>query len=114
MKWSILGRSCCLIMVGLTRESKAPLICLWVVPWTAAILHFPKMSSMDCGYPGTSPFASFIRMYLFTSASIDTIVGHPNMWDLKKLPYLLKNYVLVEEKYRITTKCGACADMYFK
>lgn len=49
MKWSILGKSCSLMMAGLTRESNAPRMCLWVEPWTAAILHFPKMSSMDCG-----------------------------------------------------------------
>lgn len=52
------------------------------------MLHFPKMSNMDWGYPGTRPFDSFIRMYLFSSGSMETIVGHPRMWDLKKLPYL--------------------------
>lgn len=49
MKRSILGKSCSLVMVGLTSESRAPLMYLWVEPWTAAMLHFPRMSSMDCG-----------------------------------------------------------------
>jgi len=69
-------------------ESSAPLMYLWVEPWTAAMLHLPKISNMDWGYPGTRPFASFIRMYLLSSASMDTMVGQPSMWDLKKLPYL--------------------------
>lgn len=89
MKWSILGKRWSLIMVGLMMDKREALMYLWVEPWTAAILHFPKMSNMDCGYPGTSPFASFISMYLFTSASIDTMVGHPSMCDLNKLPYLM-------------------------
>lgn len=78
-------------------ESNVPLMYLWVEPWTAAMLHFPKISNMDWGYPGTNPFASFINMYLFSSGSIDTIVGHPNICDLKIFPYLpftskLKSY----------------------
>jgi len=88
MNSSIFGKSWSLIKVGLIIESSAPLMYLWVEPWTAAILRVPKISNMDCGYPGTSPFASFISMNLFSSGSMDTMVGHPRMWDLKKLPYL--------------------------
>lgn len=88
MKPSIFGRSWPLIMVGLMRESNAPLMYLWAEPWIAEMLHLPKMSSIDWGYPGTSPFASFTRIYLFSSGSIETIVGQPSKWDLKKLPYL--------------------------
>jgi len=93
LKWvlmnsSIFGKSRSLIKVGLMIERSAPLMYLWVEPWTAAILRVPKISNMDCGYPGTSPFASFMSMYLLSSGSMDTMVGHPRMWDLKKLPYL--------------------------
>lgn len=88
MKPSILGNRQSRMKLELTRASRAPLMYLWVRPWTAAMLHFPKMSNIDCGYPGTRPFDSFIRMYLFSSGSMETIVGHPRMWDLKKLPYL--------------------------
>lgn len=46
------------------------------------------MSNMDLGYPGISPFASFNNMYLFSSGSIEIIVGLPSICDLKTLPYL--------------------------
>lgn len=49
MKSSIFGKSWSLIMVGLMRASNAPLMYLWVEPWTAAMLHFPKISSIDRG-----------------------------------------------------------------
>lgn len=92
MNWSILGKSWFLIKVGLMIESNVPLMYLWVEPWTAAMLHFPKISNMDWGYPGTNPFASFINMYLFSSGSIDTIVGHPNICDLNIFPYLCHSH----------------------
>lgn len=50
----------------------------------------PSISSMDFGYPGTIPFASFNSMNLFNSGSIETIVGLPNICDLKIVPYLQK------------------------
>lgn len=88
MYLSILGSSCSFTVGGPIRSMADPLICLWVHPLTAAILRLPNISNMDCGYPGTSPFASFKRIYLLSSGSMQIMVGHPNICDLKTFPYL--------------------------
>lgn len=72
----------------LKKAPISPCILLWRLPLISKIEDSPINWVRDLGYEGTKTFASLCSINLFTSASVETIVGLPNMCDLNTLPYL--------------------------
>lgn len=54
-----------------------------------SIEFFPNNSLTDLGYAGIKMLPWFSNTTLFTSVSVETMMGVPNMFVLNTFPYLL-------------------------
>ena len=62
---------------------------LWGLPLVWSIELFPNNSLTDLGYAGIKMLPWFSNTTLFTSVSVETMMGVPNMFVLNTFPYLL-------------------------